>query len=161
MNTLTNSPSSLSQQKLALLKWDMRAIQAFLSEFDPPDSGGSRRVRLSPSGEIILIANFPLPDGYSPDRINLLVGVSKYPQWPPIGLYIMNQGNDALIAQLRKRFSAFRDGAYHQADPVPGYTWLCYSYASNKWRYNTPYPSRGDNVRKFLATFFALCAKSN
>ena len=73
----------------------------------------------------------------------------------------MNQGNDALIAQLRKRFSAFRDRAYHQADPVPGYTWLCYSYASNQWRYNTPYPSRGDNVRKFLATFFALCAKSN
>jgi hypothetical protein len=128
MNTMTNSPLSLSQLKLALLKWEVRAIEAYLGEFDPPASGGRRRARLSPSGEIILIANFPLPNGYEPDQINLLVGVSKYPEWPPIGLYVMNHGNDALIAQLRKRFSAFRDGAYHQADPVPGYTWICYSY---------------------------------
>ncbi|MDQ3958993.1 MAG: hypothetical protein M3255_01565 [Pseudomonadota bacterium] len=159
MNTMTYSPLSLSQLKLALLKWEVRAIEAYLGEFDQPTSGGRRRARLSPSGEIILIANFPIPDGYEPDQINLLVGVSKYPEWPPIGLYIMNQGNDALIAQLRKRFSAFQDGAGHSADPVPGYTWLCYSYTNNKWRYCTPYPSRGDNVRKFLATFFALCAK--
>lgn len=157
MKTLTNP--RLSQLKLALLKWEVRSIQAFLSDFDPPTSGGRRIAQLSPTGEIILVSNFPLPDGYEPDRINLLVGVPDYPGRPPIGLYIMNQGNDALIAQLRQRFSAFRDGAYHQADPVPGYTWLCYSYALNKWRYCTPYPSRGDNVRKFLATFFALCAK--
>ncbi len=159
MNTMTYLPFSVSQLKHALLKWEVRAIEAYLGEFDPPASGGRRRARLSPSGEIILIANFPLPDGYEPDQIHLQVGVSQYPQWPPIGLYIMNQGNAALIAQLRERFSAFQDWAGHSADPVPGYTWLCYSYARNKWRYNTPYPSRGDNVRKFLATFYALCAK--
>src|ERR687887_652628 len=103
MNTLTNYPLSLSQQRLALLKWEVRAIEAYLGEFDPPTSGGRRRARLSRSGEIILIANFPLPDGYAPDKIDLIVGVSKYPEWPPIGLYVMNQGNAALIAQLRER----------------------------------------------------------
>ena len=159
MNTLTNYPLSLSQQKLALLKWEVRAIEAYLGEFDPPTSGGRRRARPSRSGEIILIANFPLPDGFEPDQIDLFVGVSQYPQWPPIGLYVMNQGNDALIAQLRDRFSAYQDSAGNSADPVPGYTWLCYSYAGNQWRYCAQHPSRGDNVRKFLATFFALCAK--
>jgi hypothetical protein len=162
MNTLTNhslSLSHLSQLKLALLKWEVRAIEAYLNEFDPPTNGGRRRARLSRSGEIILIANFPLPDGYKPDQIDLLVGVSQYPGWPPIGLYVMNQGNDALIAQLRNRFSALQDGAGHSADPIPGYTWLCCSYANNQWRFCIPYPARGDNVRKFLATFYALCAK--
>lgn len=163
MNTLTNhslSLSHLSQQKLALLKWEVRAIEAYLGEFDPPISGGRRRVRLSRSGEIILIANFPLPDVYEPDQIDLLVGVSRYPAWPPIGLYVMNQGNAALIAQLRDLFTAYQDSAGHSADPVPGYTWLCYSYAGNQWRYCTPYPARGDNVRKFLATFYALCKRA-
>lgn len=159
MNTLVHSPLSLSQQRLALLKWEVRAIEAYLGEFDPPTSGGRRRARLTRSGEIILVANFPLPDGYEPDQIDLLVGVSRYPAWPPIGLYVMNQGNAALIAQLRDLFSAYQDSAGHSADPVPGYTWLCYSYAQNTWRYCTPYPTRGDNVRKFLATFYALCKR--
>jgi hypothetical protein len=159
MNTLIHSPLSLSRQKLALLKWEVRAIEAYLGEFDPPTNGGRRSARLSRSGEIILVANFPLPDGYEPDHMDLLVGVSQYPAWPPIGLYVMNQGNAALIAQLRDLFSAYQDSAGHSADPVPGYTWLCYSYTGNTWRYCAPYPARGDNVRKFLATFYALCAK--
>lgn len=99
--------------------------------------------------------NFPLPDGYRPDYIDVLLITDDYPARPPIGLYVLNKRNEALIRQIRDRFNAFHNEAFHDAPAIPGYTWICYHYSGNSWRYRTDNPTRGDNVRKFIASFFA------
>jgi len=147
--------STVSARKLALLQWEACNIQDFLDDFDAPAGGESRSAHLGRTGEILIVKNFPLPDRCRPDQIDLFVGVPDYPASPPIGLYVLNRHNENLIVQLRHRFNIFRDHAYHEADPVPGYTWICYAYAENVWRYNAAAPAKGDNVRKFLSSFFA------
>lgn len=146
-----NRPSA---RRLALLQWEVRSIQAFLDEFEGLPSR-MRCARLAAAGEAIIIRNFPLPDRYQPDYIDLLIALPDYPARPPIGFYVLNQANGALIIQLKDRFNAFRDRAFHEAEALPGYTWICYAYADNLWRYRPDSPSQGDNVRKFLASFLA------
>jgi hypothetical protein len=147
--------SSLSARKRALLLWELRNIKSFLDEFENTE-GIKRSVVLSPSSEVLLIDNFPLPDNYTPDYINILLDVSEYTALPPIGLYVLNNNNEHMIEQLKKKINAYRDTALHSAAPVAGYTWLCWSYKDNKWRYRDDAPSKGDNVCKFLNSFYAV-----
>jgi hypothetical protein len=71
---------------------------------------------------------------------------------PPIGLYLLNK-HVAAVRQMEARFNAFRDNAYHGAQSIPGYTWICFHFHNNAWRYRADAPAEGDNLRKFLAAF--------
>lgn len=138
-----------------LLRWEIDNLQNWLDGFYPGASGRTRRAWLGRTGEYVVVEALPLPDAYAPDEIDVLLLVDNFPSLPPIGLYALNKGNDALIAQMRRRMNAFENQGYHSAASIPGYTWICYAYASNRWRYNAAAPNRGDNLRKFLASFYA------
>lgn len=144
-----------SFRKIDKLRKEVREVQAYLDAYDPPANGERRSATISTSGECILVRNFPLPDRYRPDYIDILLMLDHYPAMPPIGLYIVNKRNHALIRQIESRFNAFRDHAHHDALPIQGYTWICYAYAGNSWHYREENLARGDNVRKYLASFFA------
>lgn len=149
------SANNISQRTLALLKWEVTNIQSYLDGFDMPANGERRRTQLGATGEYIAVQNFPLPDGYQPDFIDMLILTGSYPAVPPIGVYVLNKGNAALMAQMQSKFNAFRDKAFHAAQPIQGYTWICYHYGDNAWRFRGDNPARGDNIRKFIASFFA------
>ena len=138
-----------------LLRRDVSALQDWLDAFFPSASGRARRAWLGRTGEYVVIEVLPLPDGYAPDEIDALLLVDNFPSLPPIGLYVLNHGNDQVVAQLRRRFNAFQDRAFHDAPSIDGYTWICYAYAGNAWRYRASEPHKGDNLRKFVASFFA------
>lgn len=146
---------SASFRKIDKLRQEVRLIQDYLDAFESPANGERRTASISQSGECIVVRNFPLPDRYRPDYIDLLLITDDYPARPPIGLYVLNKRNEALIRQIESRFNAFRDHAHHNADPIKGYTWICYTYAGNSWHYCEANLARGDNVRKYLASCFA------
>lgn len=150
MTTMTASPRKLAQQR-----WEIANLQHYLDGFESPANGERRSAQCNQTGEYIAVRNFPLPDAYRPDYIDLLVVTDSFPATPPIGLYVLHRHNEALIGQLQRRFNAFRDQAYHEAPAIRGYTWICYHYSGNAWRYRADQPARGDNVRKFLASWFA------
>lgn len=150
LNALIGSP-----RKMAQLRWETANLQDFLNGFDPPANGERRLVQLGQTAEFITVRNFPLPDGYRPDFIDLLVVTEQFPATPPIGLYVLHRNNEALIGQLQRQFNAFRDRAFHDAPAIRSYTWICYHYGGNAWRYRADQPARGDNIRKFLASWFA------
>jgi hypothetical protein len=145
----------VSPRKLAKLRWEIQNIQDYLDGFESAMNGRSRSALLGDTAEYIIVRNFPLPDRYWPDYVDLLLIMDDYPAKPPIGLYVLNNRNEALIQQIRDQFNAFQDRAFHDAPAVQGYTWICYHYNGNSWRYREDNPKRGDNVRKFLASFFA------
>lgn len=147
--------ASVSARKLAALRWEVANIQNFLDEFEAPAHGGRRLALLGDTAEYLILRNFPLPDRYQPDCLDALMLTDGFPALPPIGLYVLNRQNPRLIAQLEGRFNAFPDRAFHDAPAISGYTWICYHYAGNCWRYRANDPARGDNLRKFLASFFA------
>ncbi|MBE4575342.1 hypothetical protein BOO36_16160 [Vibrio navarrensis] len=149
----------VSSRKQSLLHNEVARIQHFLDGFEST-TNGNRTARLGKSGEFIVIKNFPLPDGFSPDFIDMLVITDSFPAIPPIGIYVLNNENTALIHQLSRKFNAFRDVAYHDAPSIPGYTWVCYHYKNNMWRYRAENPNRGDNIAKFLSGFFAELSKN-
>ncbi len=139
----------------ALLSYEVAHIQDYLDGFYPGPSGRRRRAWVGSTGEFVVIEAMPLPDGYHPDEIDLLLLVDNFPSIPPIGIYMLNRGNEHLVRQLKNRFNAFQNNAYHDAPAIKNYTWLCYAYANNHWRYNASDPRQGDNLRKFLSSFFA------
>lgn len=149
----------ISYRKRSLLQAEAARVQNVLDGFDPPANGERRIARIGENGEHMIVRNFPLPDGFRPDYIDLLVLLDDFPARPPIGIYVLHRQNAALIEQLSGRFNAFRDKAYHDAPSIRNFTWICYSYADNAWRYREDNPARGDNTAKFLAGFFAELSK--
>jgi hypothetical protein len=149
----------VSSRKQSLLHNEVARIQHFLDGFESTTNGNRRTVRLGKSAEFLIIRNFPLPDCFYPDYIDILVLTESFPAIPPIGIYVLNNENAALINQLSAKFNAFRDRAAHDAPAIQGYTWICYHYANNSWRYRLDNPSRGDNIAKFLGGFFSELSK--
>lgn len=138
-----------------LLGHEVADLQSWLDSFEPSARGRRRRATLGHTQEYVVVKSLPLPDGYRPDEIDVLLLVDNFPSMPPIGLYALTEGNEQVVGQLRDRFNAFRNQAFHEAPPVERYTWICYAYADNAWRYNASDPRRGDNLKKFLASFYA------
>jgi len=149
---------TISTRKYNLLVAEARRIQEFLEGFEPSINGERRIAQMGKGAEHIYVRNFPLPDGYSPDYIDLMLLLDDFPARPPIGIYVLHRNNAALISQISMRINAFRDAAYHSAPTIRNYTWICYSYEDNNWRFMANNPAQGDNTVKFLAGFFAeLC----
>lgn len=146
---------TVSAQTAALRNWEVANTQRFLDSFSG-SLNGPRRARLGHTGEYMIVQRLPLPNGYRPDEIDALLLIDQYPLRPPIGLYLLNAGNDSMVQQLRGRFNAFRDAAFHEAPSIAGYTWICYAYSGNQWRFNAQEPNRGDNVAKFLSNFYTV-----
>ncbi len=145
--------------RLDLLRRDIAGIRAFLEEFGGCASGEPRSAGVNGTAETVLLRNFPLPDSFRPDYIDMLLVVADYPGTPPIGLYVLNRNNAALLQRLERVFSMYRDRAYYKAPSITGYTWICYHYAGDVWRYNAARPEAGDNLRKFLMSFFSICER--
>ncbi len=139
-----------------LLSWDLASIRAYLDGFDRPANGEAREVETNATGELVIIRNMPLPDGLHPDYIDLLMMAPDYPIRPPIGIYLLERDNGALIQQLRRIFNVMNT-AFHDAQTVEGYVWICVHYQNNAWRYNPNHPATGDNLTKFIIHFFNSC----
>lgn len=148
----------ISSRTLGIKQREVARIQSWLDRFDPPFNGGTRQATLGRTGEYIVCKHFPLPDWCQPDYLDLLLVVDQFPSRPPIGLYLLNKGNEALVAQISRRHHAFKDQAYHEAPVVAGFTWICFHYPGNAWRYDVQAPARSDNLAKFLQTFYAELA---
>jgi hypothetical protein len=141
--------------RLTLLGNDLRQLQSALTHgFESMCDGGLRIVSAHPRGEYVKVLNFPLPDGYRPDAIDLLLVTTQYPGNPPFGLHVLQRNNERLLGQLQETFGhVFPDG-FSAAEEIPGYTWICYHYEKNHWRYNAHNPSKGDNITKMLVDNF-------
>jgi hypothetical protein len=139
--------------KKKLLEAEVDSINAWLSCVE-----GSRRpfARIGSSGETLVVENFPLPDQYQPDRMNMAMIVNLFPTDPPKGLYILTEkGNQKLVSTLQEKFNVFQDHAFHGAPNIEGYEWICVGYLEG-WRYNTRKPERGDNIKKMLEEFWRI-----
>ena len=146
----------ISSRTRAFLNWEVKNIQKFLDEFEHCQNGMKRSVVLGQTGEYIIVRNYPLPDRYRPDFMDLLLVVDQYPGNAPVGIYLMNKNNEATIKQISIKFNMFRNQAHHGAQAIAGYTWVCYHYgAGSDWRFRADAPQHGDNLRKYIASFYA------
>jgi hypothetical protein len=140
-----------------LLRQELVLIQAFLDEFEPPENDVLRRVTLEGGETGVVVRNYPLPDGYAPDQVDLLIDVSNYPSKPPIGLYILINNNEKIIQRIKRIFGdhVFGNHAYYGARDIEGFAWICLHYKDHKWSFNARQVNRGDNLQKFLEMFQA------
>ena len=135
--------------RIELLRWDVfENCEKWLRCADglpkPPQIG------LGKSYETVWVQNFPLPNHYRPDYIDLALIVKAYPLDPPKGIYLLSSATSRdLITSFKKRFNVFRDRAFHNAPSVDGYEWICFGYLSG-WRYNARAPHKGDNLGKLM-----------
>lgn len=136
-----------------LLDWEQRNVQVWLDSFEPPRAG-RRRARLHSSGQLLFVDALPLPDRYRPDEIDIVLAIDNFPSIPPIGLYALNRERH-MVTQLSDHFRAFANQAFHKAPAIPGYTWICFHYADNRWSYDAANPAKHDNIGKFLNAFYA------
>lgn len=134
-----------------LLQRERDWLQRWLDTFD-----GSRRpyAHIEPSGLTITVRDFPLPDGYSPDRIDLAIIVSGFPADPPKGLYLLRRPENArVVERLRSKFNVFQGRGFHGAPSIANFEWICIGYLDG-WRYDTHRPHKGDNITKMLQEFW-------
>jgi hypothetical protein len=149
----------LSSRTLSLLDWECANITAYLGAFGA-DHGLGRRAVLDDSGEFIRVLGMPLPPGYDPSSCDLVLIVNDFPARPPIGLYLLNSDRSQVqrIVQLFGRGHVMRNQGQYGAPSIPGYTWVCFHYDLNRWHYCASAPASGDNLQKFLASFYAQLA---
>jgi hypothetical protein len=149
----------ISSRTHNLLQWECANLNAYLAAF-AACGPTSRGAVLDDSTEFIRVLGMPLPTGYYPTACDLVVIVNDFPARPPIGLYLLNSDR----AQVKKIEALFgrahmrRDEGQIGAPSIPGYTWICYHYQFNRWRYRAEAPAQGDNLRKFLQGFYAELA---
>jgi hypothetical protein len=144
--------------RIQLLREDIAGVQAFLDEFGSCSNREARSASLNRTGEFVIVRNFPLPDAFRPDHVDVLLVVADYPGQPPTGLHILNGANANVVSHLKRIFNVFANDAFHGAPAIQGYSWICYHYASG-WRYNARRPAEGDNLRKFLLSFYTACER--
>ncbi len=148
----------MREWQMGLLEQDLVGISTFLDHFEPSANGEERVVQSNPTGDLVYVQNFPLPDGFDPDFVDVLMLTHRYPDAPPIGLYLLEQNNSDVIGQLSNKFNLLRRG-FHDAPTVPGYRWICFVYADNHWSFDRRHVASGDNLRKFLINFYHQCAQ--
>jgi len=143
--------AGLKQRELARVNW-------WLSGFEPC-ALGPRQALLSNSAEFLAIRNFPLPDRFRPDHINLCIAIDRYPSTPPLGIYLAHtQATGQIVSQIKSRLNVFRDAAFHGAyQPRAGFQWVC--LIAEDWQVNWNDIRRGPNLQKYLAHFYALLAE--
>lgn len=140
-----------------LLTREIMLLKEFLQEWEEPANGQVRTVSMEANNSLMLIRNFPLPDGYSPDYVDVMLDVGNYPAKPPVGMYILTKNNKKVIAKMTQIFGnhLFESGAYYEAKKIDGFTWICHHYANHRWSLNARNLRRGDNIRKFVEVFLA------
>lgn len=144
--------------KKELLRSQSEKINDFLNEFEsPPYPGGFRSVSLEANDQFMVVKNFPLPDGYRPDYVDLLIDLTNHPDRPPIGLYLLINNNRQIIERIQNIFGnhIFQNGAHYGAQAIDGFAWICLHYKDHQWRFNAKNVNKGDNLRKFLEIFYA------
>jgi len=140
----------------ALLSWDLSQLQnRLVNEFEPMRDGSPRIVSADRNGEYVKVINFPLPDRFTPDTIDLLLVTTGYPGKPPLGIHALRNNNEQLLAQFNDHFRGhvFTDG-YSGAEEISGYSWICYHHKDQAWRFNAQNPAQGDNLSKMLVDNF-------
>ena len=142
------------ERRMRLLEQDVEGIAVFLHECGLADNGEERSVEIDANGDLVVIRNFPLADGYDPDFVDLLLLTHRYPDAPPEGLYLLERNNAEVIAQLSRKFNVMQSAAY-SAPTVPGYRWICFHHSGHGWKFNRRNVRAGDNLRKFLVGFYA------
>lgn len=139
------------KSRTELLRWEQLHLQHWFNAFD---CQVRPRVQLEPTGQTLSILNFPLPQDYKPDRIDIALVVDAFPADPPKGLYILKRPEcAAAISRLQRKFNIFQGKAFHGAPAISGFEWLCIGYLDG-WRYHTGQPHKGDNIQKMLAEFW-------
>jgi hypothetical protein len=158
----------MDRRRLLQLECDL--VTQYLAVFSPSPSGRPRAVWYREFGSganrdtLMIVEHFPLPDVFRPvDEMDLLLNLSRFPEDPPIGIYVMESpAMMPVITKLKKTFNVFGDGrAFHNAvPPVDDYSWVCHVYDNNQWRRNNQAPQKGDCIYKFLQSFFAASERA-
>jgi len=141
---------------LGQLHQDLELTQNLLDRFEPCKNGEPRVAILEAGNRFMVIRNYPLPDNYQPDYIDVVLDVANYPSRPPVGAYILINNNESIIERIQKIFGnhIFEDNAYYQAEKLQGFAWICLHYKAHKWFYNANNIRKGDNIAKFLEMLF-------
>jgi hypothetical protein len=145
-------------ERVWLLSAELALVQGWLDTFEPCVEG-PRQAILNGTNEFLAVRNFPLPDSYAPDYIDLVLFVQNYPSVPPIGIYLLNEATFAdSIARIRSRINVFTHTAFHGAEPpLKDYVWLC--LVSKNWPIDCSNLAKGQNLMKYLAYFYGLLNK--
>lgn len=144
--------------KSTLLALEVYLIESDINQFTNPQNL-QRVAWAGDSGNYIRVQNFPLPNGFKPDSIDLIVVTSDYPSFPPVGLHIAKtDSNDRIIKQIEKAMQGhiYDGAAIDPAEEISGYHWVCYHFRNHQWQFAINNPTQGDNISKFLKNFFAL-----
>ena len=153
LNSIKKGDRSVSRE--TLLQKDMRLIQIFMDGFEPMSDGSKRSVSLEANGKLVVIRSYPLPDGYEPDYVDVMLDVTNYPAKPPIGMHLLERHNKRILLRINQIFGGhiFEDG-YHGARSFSGFMWICIHYAGHRWSLNANDLCKGDNLSKFMEMFF-------
>ncbi|RLU01751.1 hypothetical protein [Ketobacter sp.] len=151
-------PSQPTRRDHMLLQLN-RGVQQLLDSFEPPKDGSKRISRLVAGNRLLAVQQFPLPDRFLPkDNVNLVVDLDPVPGAPPKGFFIIEKDNRSTIDAI----SAALGGHLFNAETAPydtpkfkGGIWICHHYAGHTWKFNANNPAAGDNIAKFLETFYA------
>lgn len=119
----------ITQVKQRSLKNEAMMIQSWLHLFDSPYRNGRRKLHFQPTGDYLIVENFPLSDHFNPDYLDLLIVTEHYPDQPPIGLYMLNnEASEASISKIMHHLNWFTTPSV-----MGGGAWANFIYNNDSW----------------------------
>lgn len=138
----------------------LREEIALVAAFTHQKIGQSLQVELDDGLEYVMFHNFPLPSSFGYRAIPVLIVTSNYPDLPPPGLHI--PGAFPATNEISRKFGhvltspVYRDKVEELQNA--GWHWVCWHYQDWRWQYSPRQIHDGDNLFKFLLTFYEnLC----
>lgn len=142
--------------KAQYLSLDAQLIEHFLNQFNNPLQL-VRTCIISKDTNFLYVKNFPLPDGFNPDYVDLVFITSDYPNLPPVGVHVAKTTfNNEVINQIEQALEGhvFQQGILPKVEEIPNHYWICYHYRDHQWAFSHQHPTSGDSLSKFLKNFY-------
>ena len=125
--------------------------------------GKRRQIIRDDNDTYLLIANFPLPDNYDPDYVDLLIVTVGYPDVPPAGVHVPVELEN--LREMGRRLG----GHIMPDENLPksykqhvhelerhGWRWICYHYNDWQWQLNPNNLLSGDCLFKYVESLYAV-----
>ena len=137
------------------LAMEIPHINNFLLDFRFSNPAIKPEIVIDDNYKWIGIKNFPLPDEYSPDYMDIAIVIVDYPVHGPTGFYINSTSENISKVMLSMQHTSAPPFLSSPQIELPGWSWVGFQhYERQQWYFNHSDLMQGDNLANYVKAVY-------